>query len=207
MKKKLVLKPFVMPLIYVAVIGVLLFNMMIGIQKANIGGPIYRYVSPVVFFKDVPVISLGTTISKPFTSENIQIKRGFYDFTANEELQNNSIVYYENTYIQNSGIDYFSDKSFSIVSILPGTVIKISENDLTGKIVEIRHDNNLISIYQGLSTVDVKENETVSQKQVIGQSGTSKINNNEGNNLHFELFHNGQIVNPELYYNKKISEL
>lgn len=207
MKKKLVLKPFVMPLIYVAVIGVLLFNMMIGIQKANIGGPIYRYVSPVVFFKDVPVISLGTTISKPFTSENIQIKRGFYDFTASEELQNNSIVYYENTYIQNSGIDYFSDKSFSIVSILPGTVIKISENDLTGKVVEIRHDNNLISIYQGLSTVDVKENETVSQKQVIGQSGTSKINNNEGNNLHFELFHNGQIVNPELYYNKKISEL
>ena len=207
MKKKLVLRPFVMPVLYVFVLGIILFNMISGIQKVNVGGNVYKYVSPIVLLQDIPVISNSTVIIRPYTNANVQIKRNFYDFSAEEELQNNSIVYYENTYIQNSGIDYYSDDSFVIVSILPGTVIKVSENDLTGKMVEIKHDNNIISIYQGLSYIDVKEGDVVLQGKIIGNSGTSKINNQEGNNLHFELFHNGQVVNPEFYYDKAVNEL
>lgn len=207
MKKRLVLRPFVMPVIYLVVTGILLLNMVTSIQKVNVGDYVYKYVSPVVFLKDVPVVSTQLVIARPYVDENVQIKRNFYDFSATEEAQNNSIVYYENTYIQNSGVDYSCENAFTVVSILPGTVIKISENDLTGKTVEIKHDNNLISVYQGLSQIDVNEGDSVVQAQIIGASGTSKINNNEGNNLHFELFHNGQVVNPETYYDKAVSEL
>jgi len=207
MKRRIVLKPFVMPCIYVAVTGILLLNMITSIQKVNVGDYVYKYVSPVVLLKDVPVVSTQLMIVKPYVDENVQIKRNFYDFSATEEIQNNSIIYYENTYIQNSGVDYFGENPFTVVSILPGTVIKVSKNELTGNTVEVKHDNNLISIYQGISDVEVSEGDSLVQSQTIGISGTSKINNNEGNNLHFELFHNGQVVNPETYYNKSVSGL
>ena len=41
--------------------------------------------------------------------------------------------------------------------------------------VEIKHDNNLITTYQGLSNVTVKKNQTVNQGDIIGKSGKIKI--------------------------------
>ena len=78
---------------------------------------------------------------------------------------------------------------------------------MMGTTVQIKHDNNLISVYQSLSNVKVKVDDTVIQGQVIAQSGESNINKDLGNHLHFELYHNGNIVNPEEYYNKSVEEL
>ena len=78
---------------------------------------------------------------------------------------------------------------------------------MMGTTVQIKHDNNLISVYQSLSNVKVKVDDTVIQGQVVAQSGESNINKDLGNHLHFELYHNGNIVNPEEYYNKSIEEL
>ena len=96
---------------------------------------------------------------------------------------------------------------FDVITILDGTVISVSENDILGTTVEIRHSNNLISLYQGLSDVLVEENMVLVQGQIIAKSGTSNINKELGNHLHFELYHNGKIVNPEKYYNRSIDEL
>ena len=84
--------------------------------------------------------------------------------------------------------------------------MSVNNNDLLGNTIEIKHDNKYISVYQGLSTITVKEGDTVLQGQVLGKSGASKINNDLGNHLHFELFKNGQVINPEEYYNKSIKE-
>lgn len=56
----------------------------------------------------------------------------------------------------NSGVDYGGKENFEVVSILDGTVIDVKEDDLLGKIVEIRHSNEMISVYQSLSEVTVK---------------------------------------------------
>ena len=122
------------------------------------------------------------------------------------ELQN-SIIYYENTYMQNSGIDYSSDKSFDVVSILEGTVIDVKNDNVMGTIVEIRHTNELISVYQSLSEVNVKIDDKVVQGQIIGKSGESNLNLGVDNNLHFELYYMGEIVNPEEYYDKSLTDL
>ena len=76
-----------------------------------------------------------------------------------------------------------------------------------GTIVEIRHNNELISVYQSLSNVSVKVDDTIIQGQVIGQSGTSNINKDLGNHLHFEIYYQGKILNPENCYNKTPEEL
>ena len=109
--------------------------------------------------------------------------------------------------MQNSGVDYASKNEFDIISILDGTVISVYDNEVLGTSIEIRHSNDIISVYQCLSNVLVKEGDTIIQGQKIATSGASNINRESENNLHFELYYKGSIVNPENYYNKSINEL
>ena len=59
----------------------------------------------------LPVVSDTKTIIKPFTSSEVKVSKEFYVYNGEEDSQKNSIIYYENTYMQNSGIDYYSDNS------------------------------------------------------------------------------------------------
>ena len=68
----------------------------------------------------LPVVGTEETIIKPFTSTEVKISKDYYDYMGEEDSQENSIIYYENTYMQNSGIDYYSDNSFDVVSIVEG---------------------------------------------------------------------------------------
>lgn len=154
----------------------------------------------------IPVVVQTNIIMKPYLNEEVTISKSFYDQNSEIEKQENSIIYYENTYIQNSGIDYKHPNQFEIISILDGTIIEVSNNELLGTTVKIRHENDLISTYQSLSQVNIKVDDVVLRGQVIGTSGTSKIYSTESN-LHFELTHQGKNVNPEEYYNKSTDEL
>ena len=87
---------------------------------------------------------------------------------------------------------------------LSGKVINVKEDDSLGKIIEIEHDKDFISIYQSLSEVSVKKDDIVNQGQVIGTSGTNELDKELGNHLHFELLYKGNIVNPEEHLNKEI---
>lgn len=154
----------------------------------------------------IPVVSQNTYILRPYLISNITVSKSFYDYEAESSSQENAIIYYENTYMQNSGIDYTNKEIFDIVSILDGTVIEVSDNKILGKTIKIKHNNDLISTYQSLSEVSVKENDTVLRGQVIAKSGTCPLYSNDSN-LHFELTYQGKLVNPESYYNKSVDEL
>lgn len=154
----------------------------------------------------IPVVNIEPTIMKPFLNMNVTVSKTFYDYLGEIKNQENSIIFYENTYMQNSGIDYTYTETFDIISILDGTVIEITDNEILGKTVKIRHSNDLISTYQSLSEVKVKVDDTVLRGQVIGTSGTCTLYSTNSN-LHFELYYQGQNVNPEDYYNKPQDEL
>ena len=170
--------------------------------------PDYDYVSQTIFEDDIPVVNTTPTIIRPYTDTNVKIVKDFYDFQADEEKQKNSIIYYESTYLQNSGISYGGvEDAFDIVAILDGIVTSVKEDNTLGKIVEVRHSNDMVSVYQSLSEVSVKENDEIKQGTIIGKSGSSNISKELNNHLHFELIFKGQIVNPENYYDKKVDEL
>lgn len=154
----------------------------------------------------IPVVSQNTYILRPYLISDITVSKSFYDYEAESSSQENAIIYYENTYMQNSGIDYTNKETFDIVSILDGTVIEVTDNKILGKTIKIKHNNDLISTYQSLSEVSVKENDTVLRGQVIAKSGTCPLYSSD-NNLHFELTYQGKLVNPESYYNKSVDEL
>ncbi len=171
--------------------------------------PDYYYVTETVLDEedDVPVVNTNTLIIKPYSDQNVKILKNYYDYTAAKEQQENSILYYESTYMQNSAIAYGGVDSFDVVSILDGKVISIKEDELLGNIVEIEHDNKVISVYQSISEVIVKENQAVKQGEVIAKSGESNLNKSLNSHLLFELIIDSKIVNPEEYYNKNINEL
>ena len=112
---------------------------------------------------------------KPFISESVSIGKNYYNYQDGKDKQENSIVYYEGTYIQNSGVDYVSKEKFDIVSCLNGTVLSVQKTELMGYVVEIKYDNDIIISYQSLSEVTVKENDSVVKGQTIGISGKSTI--------------------------------
>ena len=161
--------------------------------------------SSIIEDNDIEVIKEETKLIKPYTAETIETLKYFYDYQADNASQEKSILYHENTYIQNSGMDFGSTDVFEVVAVLDGTVLDVREDELLGNIVEIKHDNDFISSYQSLSEVSVKKNDTVKQGQVIGKSGTNSIDQDLGNHLHFELYKAGEVVDPSKYFDQVIT--
>jgi len=211
--KKRKLKPFVLPAIYimlVSIFGLFTYLLTSSLDVANfIAEKNYTYVSHEVLNDNiVPVISTipNKNVIKPFTDNTVEVAKNFYDESDNITTQENAIIYYNGTYIQNSGITYTAKNIFNCLSVLDGKVIDVKEDDIVGKSVIIRHNNELISVYQNLSEEELKINDKVSQGDTIGVSGQNNLIGEKGNFLHFELIYNNEYVNPENYYGKTIGE-
>lgn len=137
------------------------------------------------------------------------IVRPFYDITASEEEQVNAIVKYGNTYVAHSGVNYSSEdsSSFNVLAALSGTVSKVENSTLRGYTVEINHGDDLITVYQSLSTVVVKEGDIVAQGDVLGKSGSNEFDVESGNHVHFQVIKNGKYLNPKEEIGKALDEI
>ena len=164
------------------------------------------YVSNGIFNRSIPIINVPDTIKSP-VSNDISIARYFYNSSDQLEKKEKSIVYYEGTYMPNTGIDYVNSEIFDVLAAFDGTVIDVSEDDLLGKTVRIRHNSELISVYQGLDNIEVQNGDTVFTGQKIASSGTSKINMDLGNHMHFEIYKNGVTIDPFSCINKKLGDI
>ena len=156
---------------------------------------------------NVPVVSVDVKIIRPYIGEEVKILKNYYDYKGDANSQEESIVYYGNTYMQNSGVDYGMGEAIDVVSILDGVVMEVVDDDILGKTIKIKHNNDLISVYQSMGEVNVSVDDKVMQGMIIGKSGESNVSSDLGNHLHFELYHNGNVVNPEEYYDKLVGEL
>ena len=166
-----------------------------------------EYVNKTIFENDIPVVSTKDVIIRPYTDNSVKIVTNFYNSADEEETQKQSLIFFENTYLPSTGVSYQSDYDFDVVSILDGTVVTVREDQTLGKVVEIKHDNNVMSTYQSLSEVLVKEGDVIKQGAIIGKSGTSNLEKNLGSHLHFELTIDSNTVDPEEYYDKELGNL
>lgn len=169
----------------------------------NYNEEVTDYTMEDIVESELPVVNT-TTIINPYLDQSVTIKKDYYDYKGDEEKQIKSITKKDNTYIQNTGIDYVCDKVFDVVAILNGTVISALDDETLGKSVEIKHDNGIISIYQGLSEIKVKKDDVINQGTVIGKSGTNELDKELGNHLHFEIYDKGMPMNPANYLNQEI---
>lgn len=96
------------------------------------------------------------------------------------------------------GVDVLAEKNEVVYATLSGTVINASWDVESGYMIQIQHDNNLISIYKHNSDIMKVQGEIVKAGEaiaIIGNSGELTT----GPHLHFELWYNGKAINPEEY--------
>ncbi|MBL4652206.1 MAG: M23 family metallopeptidase [Flavobacteriales bacterium] len=99
---------------------------------------------------------------------------------------------------QHYGVDIIAPENEAIKSTLDGTVILATWTSETGHIIQIQHENNLLSIYKHNSVLFKKVGERVRAGEaiaIIGESGELTT----GPHLHLELWHNGTPIDPQEY--------
>lgn len=96
------------------------------------------------------------------------------------------------------GVDIVAPKNETIKSVMDGTVITANWTDETGYVIAIQHPQNLISFYKHNSVLRKKVGEIVKAGDVIAVIGNSG-ELSTGPHLHFEIWSNGNPINPEDY--------
>mgnify|MGYP004459962345 CR=1 FL=1 len=169
----------------------------------------YQYVSKGIldYENKVEVVNTKDTIKRPYNDTKVSIVKSFYNYKDEAKNQEKSLIFYEGTYMQSSGISYSNGDVFDIVSILPGEVSEVKEDDILGNIITIKHSNNITSIYQSVKDISVKMGDKVTSGQTIAKSSTSNISKELNNHLYFELIIDGICVNPEEYFDKSVNEI
>ena len=82
---------------------------------------------------------------------------------------------------------------------MPGKVRFVGYSSGHGKTVVVRHANEMETVYAHLSSYGVKENEIVSEGQVIGLGGNT--GRSTGSHLHLEVRYKGVCIHPEYVFN------
>ena len=100
-----------------------------------------------------------------------------------------------------SGIDIKADKTTVVAASEEGVVESIKNDPRYGLTITINHDNGFKTIYSNLLTTEfVTEGESVEKGQTIATVGeTSSFEISDDSHLHFEMYKDGEVVNPTIY--------
>jgi len=96
------------------------------------------------------------------------------------------------------GIDIIAPRNTPIIAVADGVVITSDWTYATGNVIAVQHENNIVSFYKHNSVLlkkvgnFVKAGEAVA---IIGNTGEQT----DGPHLHFELWYNGNPVDPAEY--------
>ena len=95
-------------------------------------------------------------------------------------------------------LDIAAPENSTVSAILDGTVIHAGWSDETGYIIQLQHDNNLVSVYKHNSRLLMKVRDKVKAGTpiaLVGNTGTLST----APHLHFELWHKGEAIDPAQY--------
>jgi len=95
------------------------------------------------------------------------------------------------------GIDIRRLDEGAVKAIEEGVVEVFGESEPLGKYIKIRHNSKMFSLYSNLDEVYVVENQRINKGDIIGEI------QGEDSYLHFELWIDGEAVDPQLYLDYK----
>ncbi|WP_040207078.1 M23 family metallopeptidase [Neobacillus jeddahensis] len=211
--KRFFKKRWVFPAIYIASAAIILTGVL-WYQASSSDTDKYDYKSTDIAGKnDTPAVEVNKPLENfkmPVKSaDDAVVKTKFYDFQGKAEDQEAALVFYNNRYEPNQGIDITTkkDESFDVTASLSGTVTRVEEDATLGNVIEIEHDKGIVTQYQSVKDIKVKVGEEVKQNQVIAKAGQSLFNEKAGTHVHFEIRKDGVAVNPTEYFEKSLDAL
>ena len=165
-------------LAFVLVLGVTLAAVFSSTPVDNEGPTEQTGTTPVVFTSPVET----PTVLKWYSDTEL-----FYNETLNQ-------------WESHKGIDMTSD-NLNVYSVLDGVVTDVQTTYEDGTCITITHENGYVSKYSSLSDeTNVTVSDSVSAGEVIGTMSQSSANEQlSGSHLHFELYKDGQKVDPSNY--------
>ncbi|MBH5320585.1 M23 family metallopeptidase [Paenibacillus sp. GSMTC-2017] len=146
-----------------------------------------------------PVVASALGMKWPVAKkEELQEQTKFYDAKATATEREAALVQVGNTFSPHTGIDFVhpDGQPFDVLAALDGTISHIEPHPTNGHVVEINHGDGLVTVYQSLTDVTVKEGDDVKQGTTIAKAGRSELEKDLGVHLHFETRLNGETVNP-----------
>ena len=100
---------------------------------------------------------------------------------------------------QHLGVDIAASPNQSVVSVLDGTVLMATYTSEMGYTICIVHPGELISVYRHCESLLKKTGDRVKQGDVVALVGRGTDHALQGSHLHFELWYQGQPLDPEKY--------
>ena len=200
-----------LPTFYIGIISVMVLCSTLvvsGVKTYLLNRQEMKFTIDNVFDEDTtPVVKTETNIIvKPYISDSVKVGRYFYDFESDEKKQENSLILYEDTYMQNNGVDYVDNKNFDVVAILDGEIISIEDSEVYGKVVTIKHNDNLKSVYSNVDGVLVTVGYKIHQGEIFAISAKPKLQSDYESMLHFEVFYKESAIDPENMYTMSVSD-
>lgn len=112
---------------------------------------------------------------------------------------------YSNTlgeWVTHNGIDIKADKTTVVKAAEEGTIKSIKNDPRYGLTIVIDHSNDYSTVYSNLLSAEfVVVGEKVEKGQTIGTVGnTATFEIADEPHLHFEILHNSENLDPELYF-------
>ncbi len=111
--------------------------------------------------------------------------------TSNYGLRMHPILGYSRMH---RGLDFRAAHGTPIVAVMDGSVNRAGRAGGYGLQVRLNHSGGLATSYSHMSRIAVSPGSRVRQGQVIGYVGSTGLST--GPHLHYEMYRNGQTVNP-----------
>lgn len=96
------------------------------------------------------------------------------------------------------GVDILCKEGANIRAMSDGRVIAVEESSDYGKTITIKHSDEITIKYASFKNVSVKSGDDVKMGEVIGSSGTVKIECQDEPHIHIEVYKNGEHCDPLL---------
>lgn len=153
--------------------------------------------------EEIVVNANNETMKFPFDEamyDRMTILQDFYDIEATDETQENSLLVFNQTYETNSGVTIaIEGEPFEVKAALSGTVKEVNADKFLGDEIVLEHENGLLTRYRSVVEIQVKQGDLVQQGQALATAAENDFNATAGVHLQFEVYAEGQAVNPRDY--------
>ena len=143
---------------------------------------------------DAPEVPVSNKVTFIMPCEGATVLK---DYTADTVVFNSTL----GAYMGHMGVDYAAEAGTEVVCVCDGVVESITTSYLTGTTVTVNHGNDLKTVYNSVEAEEsLYEGAKISRGARIGTVSDNNLQEyKDGAHLHFEVWHNGERVDPDEY--------